>query len=252
MKTLLAEAKRKFDLKFMLVGDSGSGKTHLCATYTGGPIHFYMIDPGGEKTLHKLNLNRPKDCEITIDSFSLRKNSYTDLWKQLQADEKAGFFTEMSERNGLVVLPDSLTSVNELALIEVAKKNSRTLTSDLKPMRIQDWGILIAWLKELVGVINDLPCAVVATAHLAVQTDATGTITKRYPFVNGRYASVIGSQFDEVYLLETIAKKRRIYFTEKGMFTAKSRSFECPYITDTTLDILAKAYLEGDTLASAT
>ena len=53
-KQKLTERKRKFDLKFLLTGNSGSGKTHFTATYTKGPIHYYMFDRGGEKTVEKI------------------------------------------------------------------------------------------------------------------------------------------------------------------------------------------------------
>lgn len=240
----------RFDLKFLLVGDSGAGKTHFCGTYTLGPVHFYMCDPGGEKTLKKLIPDRPKEFPITITSFSPRSNTFSELWKTLQADEKAGFFKKMHDKSGLIVLPDSLTSCNDMIMREVAKKGGRTLTDESKPMRIQDWGMLIQWLKELVSLINDLPCAVASTAHLQTETDASGAIIKRYPAVNGRYAATMGSQFDEVYLLETFNKKRRIYFTEKNLFSAKSRSFSCHMLEDITMDKLATAYLEGNTLSN--
>jgi hypothetical protein len=246
-KTILTNKDRTFDLKFLFVGDSGAGKTHFCGTYTLGPVHFYMTDPGGEKTLHKINQNRPKGCEISIDVFNPRSTTFSAVWATIQKDEKDGFFTSFAERNGLVVLPDSLTSLNSMILQEVVKKNNRSLLDESKAMRIQDWGQLIQWIKAFVGVINDLPCAVAATAHLQTETGESGQVQKRYPNINGRYATSIGVDFDEVYLLEAFGKKRRIYFTERNLFSAKSRVFSNQFVEDITLDDLAKAYMSGKT-----
>lgn len=248
MKTPLLKKPPTFDLKFLLVGNSGAGKTHFCGTYTQGPVHFYMLDPGGEKTLYKLLSGRKDGCEITVDKFSPREQKYTDFWKQLQKDEKAGFFQEMAERKGLIVLPDSLTTANDMVVEETAKKNGRSLTSSDKPMRIQDWGVASQWMKELVGVINDLPCAVAALAHLTTDFDSEGAVAARYPSVTGKFSRNMGRYFDEIYLLETSGSKRKVVFTEKGKFQASSRTFAVKSAADITMDELATAYLNGDDL----
>jgi hypothetical protein len=260
-KTPLLSKDPKFDLKFLIVGNSGVGKTHFCATYTAGPIHFYMLDPGGEKTLHKLNKSRAPGCEITLDAFSARQNSYSDFWKQIQKDEKAGFFDELAEKKGLIILPDSLSSANDMALHEVAKKNGRSLTNPTKTttMRIQDWGQLGQWMKELVGVINDLPCAVATPAHLHVDYDKEGTIVGRYPLISGMFKTNMGRYFDEIYLLEAMGSKRKLHFKNKGRFQASSRAFRCKEVVlrelgETTghdLQTLADAYMCGDDLSNA-
>lgn len=247
-KTPIQQTDKQFNLKFLLVGDSGSGKTHFCGTYTRGPVHFYMLDQGGEKTLYKLIANRPSECPITADYFSMRKNSYLDFWKALQQDEKDGFFDEMAEKNGLIVMPDSLTAASDLAMQSIARANQRTLTEQSKPMRMQDWGQLGAQMKELISVANDLPCAVAVTAHIHSDTGESGAIIARYPMISGQFRYTMGRMFDEVYLLETFGTKRRIVLKEKNMFNAKSRFFECAQLTDVTMDIIADAYLKGDTL----
>lgn len=249
MKTPLQNKPPQFDLKFLLVGNSGSGKTHFAGTYTSGPVHFYMLDPGGEKTLYKLNKDRKPGCEITIDSFSPRNDKYTTFWKQLQRDEKDGFFAEMSERKGLIVLPDSLTTANDMIVEETARKNGRSLTNTDKAMRIQDWGVASQWMKELVGVINDLPCAVVAIAHLVTDYDDEGAVAARYPSVTGKFSRTMGRYFDEIYLLETMGSKRKVVFTEKGKFQASSRIFQCKDASNITMQDLADAYMNGDDLS---
>lgn len=241
----------QFDLKFLLVGDSGSGKTHLCGTYTKGPVHLYMLDPGGEKTLYKLNKNRPEGSPLSVDSFAARKAKYSDFWKQIQKDEKSGFFDKMAELGGLVVLPDSISSASDMILQEIATKNGRTLTSQAAPMRRQDWGQATSWMKELISVANDLPCAVAVTAHLHIERDdVDGTVIGRYPLISGQLKFNGGRYFDEIYLLSPIGTHYNLYFKEVNKFQASSRYFTPRSVKDVTMDMLATAYLNGDDLSN--
>lgn len=252
MKTPLEKKPPAFNLKFLLVGNSGSGKTHFCGTYTKGPVHFYMLDPGGEITLHKINKNRPSGCEISIDLFSPRSDPYSKFWKTLQQDEKDGFFDEMAERKGLIVLPDSLSTASEMAVKEIAKKNKRSLydpgIKSERAMRIQDWGQVGVWIKELIGVAHDLPCASATLAHIDIIMDKDREVLGRYPMLTGKVRYNAGKDFDEVYLLESVGSKRKISFVEKGKFSAKSRAFSARSVSDITMDELATAYLNGDDL----
>lgn len=236
---------RPFDLKFLLVSNSGGGKTHLCGTYTDGPIHFYMFDHGGEKTLYKLLKDRPESSPITVDSINTRKQSYSDFWRTLQKDEKSGMFDQFAEQHGMVVF-DSLSAINDMIISEVAKKNGRDLSSSDKPLRIQDWGQAISWMKTLIGVINSLPCAAIATAHLYSESDSDGAISQRYPAVSGQYRSMIGNDFDEVYYLTERMKKRFLYMTKFDGFQAKSRSFSMKNLENPTLDLIADKYRKGE------
>ena len=246
-KTPLTITDKVFDLKFCLVGNSGSGKTHFCGAYNGGPIHFYMCDPGGEKTLFRFKEKIAKGL-MTIDRFSLRNNTYTDIWKTIQRDAKDGFFEEMAEKKGLIVLPDSMTTLAMMALTNVAKNHGRDLKDVKNAMRIQDWGVLGQWLKELVAVINDMPCAVAATAHLHTDVVSDGAVLERVPSLPGAIRYSIGLFFDEVYLLETRGDKRTIHFKESNKFQAKSRVFNEKSAKNIDMNDVAEAYLNGTPL----
>lgn len=254
-KQPLPSAPRKFDLKFLLVGDAGAGKTHFIATYTQGPVHFYMVDPGGEKTLYKLNQNRPAVSPLTIDIFSNRTQTYNDFWSQIQKDEKEGFFDEMASKQGLLVMPDSFTTLNDMAIREIASLNKRNLMSQADDkkfgFRQQDWGQLGRWMQTLVDVINDMPCAVAVPCHLYNDTDKDGSLIGRYPKVTGQLRYDIGKNFDEVYLLEQTSKMTTtLRFKPYNLFTAKTRTFAIPKLESADMNQIATAYLTGDDLSS--
>ena len=249
-KKKLASKQRKFDLKFLLTGNSGSGKTHFTATYTSGPLHYYMFDRGGEKTIEKIASNRN---DITLDNFSDSSQLFSDFWKQYQEDEKAGMFDWLAENSGLLVL-DSLTNANLKAITEIAKKAGVTPSGigkriDMKlGMAPPHWGQLLNWMTTLVASLQELPCAVAVTVHLHTIMNKDQEVVGRYPAVNGQFRQLLACDFDEAYLLTTQGSKRQIFFTEKLSFEAKSRVFSMPKVEGITLDQLAKAYLAGKTI----
>ena len=251
-KKKLVDRKRMFDLKFLLCGNSGSGKTHLTATYTSGPIHYYMFDRGGEKTIEKIASTR---SDITLDNFSKSEQMFSDFWKQYQEDEKSGLFDWLAENNGLLVL-DSLTNANLKAIEEIAKKAGITPSGigkkiDMKlGMAPPHWGQLLNWMTTLVASLQELPCAVAVTVHLHTIMNKDQEVVGRYPSVNGQFRQLLATDFDESYLLTTRGSQREIYFTEKLSFEAKSRVFSMTKVQDVTLDQIAKAYLSGKTTIS--
>jgi hypothetical protein len=249
-KTKLSAKQRKFDLKFLLTGNSGSGKTHFTATYDQGPIHYYLFDKGGEKTIEKIMGNR---TDITIDNFSSNSIEFSDFWKQFQEDEKNGLFNWLLENQGLLVL-DSLTNANQKAIKEIAKKAGVTPSGigkkiDMKlGMAPAHWGQLLQWMTTLTSSLQELPCAVAVTVHLHVLMNKDQEVVARYPAVNGQFRQLLATDFDEAYLLVSKGSKRQIYFTEKLNFEAKTRVFDMDKIEDITLSELVKAYLEGKTV----
>ena len=246
MKQPLADIAPKFDLKFLLIGRSGTGKTHFTATYTKGPVHYYMFDPGGEKTVRKCakELNQPLD-RYTIDLMQdPKKVTYEKFWKQLQQDECDGFFEQMAQQQGLVVF-DSLTKISQLILMDVAQKNGRTLTATDKPMRIQDWGMVTSWQRTLISVIDVLPCAVAVTCHYITETNEDDAVIGEFPSIIGSLRYTLDNDFDEVYRLESIGKNYKFNFRGSSLFGAKSRVISDSFLNNITMDDLYYAYMEG-------
>ena len=249
-KTKLVEKKRYFNLKFLLTGNSGSGKTHFTATYTKGPLHYYLFDKGGEKTVEKIMGSRN---DITIDNFSADSLLFSDFWRTFQEDEKNGLFQWLKEQSGMLVL-DSLTNANKKAIHEIEKKSGITPSGigkkiDMKMgMSPAHWGQLLNWMSTLVSSLQELPCAVAVTVHLHTLMNSDQKVVARYPAVNGQFRQLLAADFDEAYLLTTQGTKRQIFFTEKLAFEAKSRVFDMPKVEGISMDQLAAAYLAGKTV----
>lgn len=254
MKKQFQVKEKTFNLKFLLCGNSGSGKTDLCARYTLGPTHFYMFDKGGEKTIEKiLSIRKESDPQLSVDILSSNKVSFSDFWTQFQQDEKDGLFDWLAERNGLLV-PDSLTALNRKAIEEIGKRSGVTPSGIGKTLNMKKglaqphWGQLLSWMTTLISALQELPCAVAVPVHLHTLMNSKQEVVARYPSVNGQFRQLVAVDFDEAYLLETRGKNHLIHFKECGKFEAKSRVFDNKDLRNSNMNIIAETYIKGKTL----
>jgi len=253
-KTPYVPADRKFNVKFLLAGNSGSGKTQLACTYTKGPVHFYMFDKGGIKTIDKLihQQKRPANAPITVDDFSNSSNSFSDFWTAYQEDEANGFFEDLASKSGIAVF-DSLTAANLRAIKEICTKNAVTPAGIGKKanmklgMAMPHWGQLLDWMQTLTASIQELPCAAIVTVHLHTLMNNKQEVVARYPSVNGQFRQLLAVDFDEAYLLEAKGGKFNINFRERYKYEAKTRIFDMKESTDVTMDRIAEAYQKFET-----
>jgi len=241
-KTSLADihSDRVFDLKLLFLADSGAGKTHFTGTYTKGPIHYYMFDPGGEKTLQKPCFDHKN---ITMDKFvdrDLKKPiAFDNFWKQLQQDEKEGFFDDLAAKNGILVF-DSATTISQAVKDKIGKANNWPSKWEFK-----HWGQVTSILTEFIRVINSLPCAVVLTAHLKEDRNSEGNIIKYMPLMVGQIANTIGVYFSEYWFFKRINGKTTIHFSGTTVNPASSRIIDIPKATDLTFDDVYDLYMDG-------
>ena len=242
-----------FDLKILLEGDSGSGKTHLCATYHLGPIHFYMFDKGGIVTVKKLMKNRPACSPITFDDFSNKDMTFSECWAIIQKDEKEGMFDYFAENNGLLC-GDSITMANIKAKKEIGKLDGKVAPIAGKKANAKTgfefahWNQLDAWLTSFIEVMQSVPCASITTVHLKDQYNKEKAYIGKIPLLNGALQRLLPINFDEIYHLVETNGKYVAHFKDFKGIVAETRAFSCKKIENLNLTILAKAYLKGDLL----
>lgn len=196
-------------LKFLLVGTSGSGKTHLIGTYTQGPIHVYSFDPGGILTLKK-----SANPNITYDEFIDQDieiaKAYTAFAKTWNSDQKEGLFQDLAKSNGILVI-DSLSTLSQAALdyVVMMEKLAGKKVDIISPKL---WGQQMVIIKQVIRELNALPCMAICTAHeLIMKDEAAGTI-RYYPLVTGNLRDQVGLYFSEVYGLSQTKKGTTITF----------------------------------------
>lgn len=163
--------------RILIMGDSGTGKTHFIGTM---PKPFLADFDRGYATL----------AGQEVKAIAYSKEDWQAFKNELQAWRKGA-------RYGCETFAlDSLTMAGEAAMYHVLKKNGR---ANGQPT-IADWGEAIREVKDALDWITTLPCAVVVTAHMQLEKDEVlGDIQYR-PLIFGKELPArLGIWFDEVY-----------------------------------------------------
>ena len=164
--------------RVLLMGDSGTGKTHFIGTM---PKPFVADFDRGLSTLLGKDV---KAVAYTKEGWQEFKNEVT-RWRK-----------EGPQYDCETFVLDSLTMASEAAMTYVLKKNGRVSGQPT----IADWGEAIREVKDVLDWITTLQCNVAVTAHIQLEKDEMlGDIQYR-PLIFGKdLPNRLGIWFDEVY-----------------------------------------------------
>lgn len=181
-------------LKILLIGDAGTKKTRLAATFPDP--HFVDLD-GGMLSCRDLDVHYVTIGEqVTVDPDFLAiypKNAEKKAKQSmfLKAQDYIEHLANTLTKDQTLVI-DSLTFYSECALNHVQKLENN------KDMR-QTYGGAQKLIAASFELIKHLPCNVIVTAHRALIEDADGNI-QYVPKSAGRSFSIaLPSYFDEVW-----------------------------------------------------
>lgn len=196
----LAELKPSENLKVLLCGSPGSGKT--CAA-AGFPYPMIVADFDGKIDSAAAWYGGDKDrlAGIEVRDYSRRLDGsdpiveFTKLISELGEQQKKG---EMKYKT-LVI--DSATTFSQAALNHIVKTNPGikrvSSTQGVQP-GMQDYGILKREFEKLIPGLLSLPMNVVMTSHIRVdRSELTGEII-RSPIMDGSFATTLPIYFKEV------------------------------------------------------
>lgn len=175
-----------FNPSILLWGGPGQGKTTFVGTYTKGPVHIYEMDPQGTAVL------RDTTNQITADTFTDAAygpgKTYPAFWKQMQDDEKNGFFKDMKDQEGIIVI-DSYTTLENYLVEYVATKvlNKKKQEGGAFNIQRQDWPTVSSYVLAFFKMISSLPCATVVICHEKSIQDAEQNVFWR-PTILGQQA----------------------------------------------------------------
>lgn len=164
--------------RVLVMGDSGTGKTHFIGTM---PKPFVADFDRGLSTL----------LGQDVKAIAYSKESWLDFKKEIQR------WRDVGPNYGCETFAvDSLTMAAEAAMYYVLKKNGRL---NGQPT-IADWGEAIREVKDVLDWVTTLPCNVVVSAHIQLEKDEMlGDIQYR-PLIFGKdLPARLGIWFDEVY-----------------------------------------------------
>ena len=200
---LISPNKKLFAL---IYGQSGSGKTHLAATYClwhpDDPVILIDADQGSETLEAKEFRNCKNLFVVSFDAFQdldqvyslCEKNTVEEWCKAIP--ELTGKLTKPFK----CIIWDTWTEVQWVLSAELRKKN-KILGSGLKyrdNLQLQHWGQLTDLNKLAIASFKDLPMECLFLMQQGTKEDAnTGAIVKG-PAIHGKLVSEVPAMFTTV------------------------------------------------------
>lgn len=179
--------------RILLMGDSGTGKTHFIGTMPKPVV---------------LDFDRGLATLAGKDVQAMQMGGWAELKTEIEKWRTAG-----AQYGAETLAIDSLTMAADAAMTHVLQKNGRGAGQPT----IADWGEAIREVKDLLNVVTTLKCNVVVTAHTQLVKDELLGDVQWVPLIFGKdLPNRLGIWFDEVYLttvLSTIegGKKQNSY-----------------------------------------
>lgn len=203
----------------LLIGDSGSHKTHFLGSVPG--LYVFDFDGGlsilrGKDIEYNTFKDAPPGVAVTEKmTKELGIYKYGDAWtaffKELQAVGK-----RIDEGKGPQAIAfDSLTFLSMIAI-------NRILVDTGQPSPHQGtWGAHHEYFKRIFSQVTAWPVRIFATAHIERKENDLTQVTEKLPLLAGKLAGLIGAFFDEVYYAEVGDKDIKTGFPK---FTLKTSS----------------------------
>lgn len=209
----LIDLKTSEDLKVLVYGDSGTGKTVFSTSFPG-PV--YVADFDGKissAASYWGATNKARLNEIEYDKFVPEPNTKLSHFH--------AFKTKLEEHSELgkqgkfpfkTYVVDSLTLFSEAMMQEVIRANPGISRVEKTVPALQDYLIFGVHFKQFLAKILALPCNVVVTAHAEhSKDDVTGSISIR-PMLSGKLSNEIPIRFAEVYHSKVVEKEGKPVF----------------------------------------
>lgn len=243
----LSELKPNSNLKVLVIGDSGSGKT-VFATSFPGKVFVADFDGKVVSAANHYGRHRPEVVQ-GID--------YEDYFEnQASADHYAKFYSKLVQfeteaKAGKLSIStfvlDSLTTFFDAFLKEVMRQNPAIKGPAPGIPGLQTYGIATPKFKEQLGRILALPCHIVITAHIDVSKDEVSGEIVRQAKLPGKLATYLPIVFGEV--LRAYAEQgkdgKTVYMAQTksdSKFTCRSQISGLPDRVPLEYASLVKAY----------
>lgn len=197
----LSEFKTEENMKILVYGESGSGKTVFAASLPPPILVFDFdgkMDSAAEfyKGQERLSQIEVEDMSRRLDESDPIEELNRIISKKLIPEQKSG------KMSFATLVIDSLTTFSSATLRHIVRTNpgiKRMQTKQGVSPGMPDYGILKREFERLIPGILSLPCNIVMTGHIKIDKDElTGQII-RGPLMDGSFAQQLPIYFKEVY-----------------------------------------------------
>jgi len=219
----LNELKTDENIKILLFGESGVGKTCFASKFPG-PTHYYDFDlkVGSVKSF-------TQDIgHITYDQYPASKTNPGEAGQRFNDD--MGKLKQLATSGDFpykTIVIDSLTTLSDRIMSYLMKSNpgiKRVITQGAQAPALQDYGVFRIFMKQFIAEILSFPCNVVMIAHIDIVKDENTGQLLRVPMLTGKLAKELPIYFEEVYYAYVEGEGT----TRKHMLQTQSdRKFNC-------------------------
>lgn len=217
----LSEIKTQGNLKILLYGNSGTGKTCFAA---GFPCPILYLDFDGKVDSAALFYKGQPERLEQIDVRSLSRDLLDDPIDEMNKIISEELIPNQAAPKYKTLVLDSITTFSALCLAHVVKTNpgiKRNMTKQGAQPGLQDYGILKRVFSSLIPGLLGLPINVVMLGHIDVAKDELTGELVRGPLMDGAFAKQLPIYFKEVW---------RSHVNQKGEHVAQTKpdfKFDC-------------------------
>jgi phage nucleotide-binding protein len=232
----LGDIRTEGNVKILLMGDAGVGKT-VFATSLPGKTRLFDFDMKADSAALFYKAKPEHLANIDVDQFPPKLNisPIEQLGKiitqELIPQQQAG------KMNWDTIVLDSITTFSTATLAHIVKTNpgiKRNVSAQGQQPGLQDYGILKREFQKLIPGILSLPCNVIMLAHIATEKDeATGQVL-RHTMMDGSFAKELPIYFKEVWRMFVKDGKRMVQTQSDGMYNCRSQIPGLPSVLDVT------------------
>jgi len=214
MKQSLAQIKTEGNLKMLVYGNSGSGKTCFAA---GFPLPMLYLDFDGKVDSAALYYKGDAERLEQIDVRSLSRGLTVDPIEELHTIINDELVPNQAAPKYKTLVLDSITTFSSLCLDHIVRTNpgiKRVESKQGKQPCMQDYGILKREFAKLIPGLLSLPMNIIMLGHIDVtKDDLTGEIV-RGPSMDGSFSNQLPIYFKEVW---------RSFLNPKGVHVAQTK-----------------------------
>lgn len=209
------------ELKALIYGDSGVGKTWLLGTFQDDPRSSPVLHLNAQGQKITLRLREEQPCVVELEQltdinapFNWLLNgqlisSTKDPAVQMMQEYLAGWGRAHDDPNPRfrTLTLDSVTYVQRLSANKIISNDALVLPGNIPPAaKIQDWGRIFAQLSNMTLLFKGLPMHVIFTTICRRENIIGTDIATAYPFIWGQGAMEVPSLLDMVGHLITPAE----------------------------------------------